>query len=67
MHGQRSRVLPMLKLALIVLLFSSVAGAIGFSGVVPRLARFFRILFGTSLALFATLLGLGLLTGEALF
>lgn len=57
----------MLKLALMALLFSLVAGAIGFSGIVPRLTRIFKMLFGTSLALFATLFGLGLLTGEALF
>ena len=57
----------MLKWALIFLVISLVAGALGFTGVARGAANVARILFGVFLAIFVVLLLLGLLAGEALF
>jgi uncharacterized membrane protein YtjA (UPF0391 family) len=57
----------MLKWALIFLVISLVAGALGFTGVARGAANVARILFGVFLAIFIVLLLLGLLAGEALF
>jgi uncharacterized membrane protein YtjA (UPF0391 family) len=57
----------MLKWALIFLVISLVAGALGFSGVARGAATIAKILFGVFLAIFVVLLLLGLLAGQALF
>jgi uncharacterized membrane protein YtjA (UPF0391 family) len=57
----------MLKWALIFLVISLVAGALGFSGVARGAASIAKILFGIFLAIFVVLLLLALLAGEALF
>ena len=57
----------MLKWALIFLVISLIAGALGFTGVAAGAGRVAKILFGLFLAIFAVLLILGLLAGEALF
>ena len=57
----------MLKWALIFLVISLVAGALGFTGVAVGAARIAKILFGVFLVIFLVLLVLGLLAGEALF
>jgi uncharacterized membrane protein YtjA (UPF0391 family) len=57
----------MLKWALIFLVISLIAGALGFSGVARGAATIAKILFGIFLAIFIVLLLLALLAGEALF
>ncbi len=56
----------MLKWAIIFLVISLVAGALGFSGIAAGAARIGKILFGIFLAIFLVLLVLALLLGEAL-
>jgi uncharacterized membrane protein YtjA (UPF0391 family) len=57
----------MLKWALIFLVISLIAGALGFSGVAAGAGQIAKILFGVFLVIFIVLLILGLLAGEALF
>jgi uncharacterized membrane protein YtjA (UPF0391 family) len=57
----------MLKWALIFLVISLVAGALGFNGVARGASSIAKILFGIFLAIFIILLILALLAGEALF
>jgi uncharacterized membrane protein YtjA (UPF0391 family) len=57
----------MLKWALIFLVISLVAGALGFTGVARGAGSIAKILFGIFLAIFIILLILALLAGEALF
>jgi uncharacterized membrane protein YtjA (UPF0391 family) len=57
----------MLKWALIFLVISLVAGALGFTGVARGAGTIAKILFGVFLAIFVVLLLLALLAGEALF
>jgi uncharacterized membrane protein YtjA (UPF0391 family) len=57
----------MLKWALIFLVISLVAGALGFTGVARGAGTIAKILFGIFLAIFVVLLLLALLAGEALF
>jgi uncharacterized membrane protein YtjA (UPF0391 family) len=57
----------MLKWALIFLVISLVAGALGFTGLARGAATIARVLFGIFLALFLLLLILALLAGEAIF
>jgi uncharacterized membrane protein YtjA (UPF0391 family) len=57
----------MLKWALIFLVISLVAGALGFTGIAAGAGKIARILFGIFIAIFLVLLILGLLAGEALF
>ncbi len=56
----------MLKWALIFLVISLVAGALGFTGVAASAGKIAKILFGVARATFVVLLVLGLLAGEAL-
>jgi uncharacterized membrane protein YtjA (UPF0391 family) len=58
---------PMLKWALIFLVVSLIAGALGFTGVAAGAANIARILFGLFLVIFLILLVLGLMAGEAIF
>ena len=57
----------MLKWALIFLVISLIAGALGFTGVARGAGSIAKILFGIFLAIFLILLILALLAGEALF
>ncbi|HKH35432.1 MAG TPA: DUF1328 domain-containing protein [Beijerinckiaceae bacterium] len=57
----------MLKWALIFLVISLIAGALGFTGVAAGSARIAKILFGIFLAIFVVLLVIALLIGEAIF
>ncbi len=57
----------MLKWALIFLVISLIAGALGFTGIAAGAAQISKILFGVFLAIFIVLLILGLMAGEALF
>jgi uncharacterized membrane protein YtjA (UPF0391 family) len=57
----------MLKWALIFLVVSLIAGALGFTGVASGAARISKILFGIFLAIFVIFLVLALLAGEAVF
>jgi uncharacterized membrane protein YtjA (UPF0391 family) len=57
----------MLKWALIFLVISLVAGALGFTGVARGAGTIAKVLFGVFLAIFVVLLLLALLAGEALF
>jgi uncharacterized membrane protein YtjA (UPF0391 family) len=57
----------MLRWALIFLVISLVAGALGFTGVARGAATIAKILFGIFLAIFVVLLLLALLAGETLF
>jgi uncharacterized membrane protein YtjA (UPF0391 family) len=57
----------MLKWALIFLVVSLVAGALGFTGISSGAARISKILFGIFLVIFIILLILGLMAGEAIF
>jgi uncharacterized membrane protein YtjA (UPF0391 family) len=57
----------MLKWALIFLVISLLAGALGFTGVAAGAATIARILFAVFLALFLIVLVFALLLGEALF
>lgn len=57
----------MLKWALIFLVVSVIAGALGFTGVAAGTAQIAKILFGIFLAIFVILLVLGLMAGEAIF
>jgi uncharacterized membrane protein YtjA (UPF0391 family) len=56
----------MLKWALIFLVISLVAGALGFTGVARGAGRIAKILFGIFLAIFVVLVVLAILAGEAL-
>lgn len=56
----------MLKWALIFLVISLVAGALGFTGVARGAGSIAKILFGIFLAIFLVLLVLAILAGEAL-
>jgi len=56
----------MLKWAIIFLVISLVAGALGFTGIAVGAARISKILFAIFLAIFVILLVLALLAGEAL-
>lgn len=55
----------MLKWALIFLVISLVAGALGFTGLAAGAARIAKILFGIFLTIFVVLLVIALLIGEA--
>ena len=57
----------MLKWALIFLVISLVAGALGFTGLAAGAARIAKILFAIFLAIFVILLVIALLIGEAVF
>jgi uncharacterized membrane protein YtjA (UPF0391 family) len=57
----------MLKWALIFLVVSLVAGALGFTGISSGAARISKILFGIFLVIFIILLIVGLMAGEAIF
>jgi uncharacterized membrane protein YtjA (UPF0391 family) len=57
----------MLKWALIFLVVSLIAGALGFTGLASGAARISKILFGIFLAIFVIFLVLALLAGEAIF
>ena len=57
----------MLKWALIFLVISLIAGALGFTGIAAGAARISKILFAVFLALFLIVLIFALLAGEALF
>ena len=57
----------MLKWALIFLVISLVAGALGFTGVARGAGSIAKILFGIFLAIFLVFLVLAILAGEALF
>jgi uncharacterized membrane protein YtjA (UPF0391 family) len=57
----------MLKWALIFLVISIVAGALGFTGISQASAGIARILFFIFIVIFVILLILGLMAGEALF
>ena len=57
----------MLKWALIFLVISLVAGALGFTGVARGASAIAKILFGIFLAIFVVLLLLAVLAGQALF
>jgi uncharacterized membrane protein YtjA (UPF0391 family) len=57
----------MLKWALIFLVVSLIACALGFTGVAAGAAQIAKILFGVFLVIFLVLLVLGLMAGEALF
>jgi uncharacterized membrane protein YtjA (UPF0391 family) len=57
----------MLKWAVIFLVISLVAGALGFTGVAAGAGKIARILFAVFLALFLIVLVVALLLGEALF
>lgn len=55
----------MLKWALIFLVISIVAGALGFTGISSGAARISKILFFIAIAIFVIFLVLALLAGEA--
>ncbi len=57
----------MLKWALIFLVISLVAGALGFTNVSAAAGRISRILFFIFIVIFVVLLVLGLMAGEAIF
>jgi uncharacterized membrane protein YtjA (UPF0391 family) len=57
----------MLKWAIIFLVISLVAGALGFTGVAAGASRIAKILFGVFLAICLVFLVMALLIGEALF
>jgi len=57
----------MLKWAIIFLVISLIAGALGFSGVAAGSERISKILFAIFFALFLIVLVFGLLAGQALF
>lgn len=57
----------MLKWAIIFLVVSLIAGALGFTGLAAGAARIAKILFGIFLAIFVVLLVIALLIGDALF
>ena len=57
----------MLKWAIIFLVISLIAGALGFSGVAAGAARISKILFAIFFALFLIVLVFALLAGQALF
>jgi uncharacterized membrane protein YtjA (UPF0391 family) len=57
----------MLRWALIFLVISLVAGALGFTGVARGAGTIAKVLFGIFLLIFLVLLVLALLAGEALF
>ena len=57
----------MLKWALIFLVISLVAGALGFTGIASGAARIAKILFGIFLAIFLILLVLAFVIGDAVF
>ena len=56
----------MLKWAIIFLVISLVAGALGFTGIASGAARIARILFGIFLAIFIVLMILAFVIGDAL-
>ena len=56
----------MLKWAIIFLVISLVAGALGFTGLAAGAARIAKILFGIFLAIFVVLLVLAFVIGDAL-
>ena len=57
----------MLKWALAVFVVAIIAGALGFSGLVPAAGRAAKLLFFLCVPVFVVLLVLGLMAGEALF
>jgi len=57
----------LLKWALIFLVISLIAGALGFGGISTAAGTVAKVLFGIALVVFLVLLVLGLLAGEALF
>lgn len=57
----------MLKWAVIFLVISIVAGAVGFTGVSAVAGRIAKLLFGIFLALFVIALLMALLAGELIF
>ena len=57
----------MLKWALIFLVISLVAGALGFTGVARGAGSIAKLLFGLFLVIFLVFLVLALLAGEAIF
>jgi uncharacterized membrane protein YtjA (UPF0391 family) len=57
----------MLKWAILFLVISLIAGALGFSGVAAGAAQISKILFAIFFALFLIVLVFALLAGQALF
>jgi uncharacterized membrane protein YtjA (UPF0391 family) len=57
----------MLKWALIFLVISLVASALGFTGISAGAGRIAKILFGVFLVIFVIFLILALMAGEAIF
>jgi uncharacterized membrane protein YtjA (UPF0391 family) len=57
----------MLKLALVFLLVSLVAGFFGFTNIAAGTATIAKWLFGIAIVIFVILLVLGLMAGEVLF
>ena len=57
----------MLKWALIFLVISIIAGALGFTGIASGAASIAKILFFIAIAIFVIFLVLGLVAGEAIF
>ena len=57
----------MLKWALIFLVISLIAGALGFTGIAAGAARISKILFAIFFAIFLLILIFALLAGQALF
>ena len=57
----------MLKWALIFLVVSLVAGALGFTGIASGARSIAKVLFGIFLLIFVIFLVLALLAGEAIF
>lgn len=57
----------MLKWALIFLVISIIAGALGFTGISATTGKIAKILFGVFLLLFVIVLVLALLAGEIVF
>lgn len=57
----------MLKWALIFLVVSVIAGALGFTGVASAAGTVAKVLFGIALVLFLIFLVLALLAGEMVF
>lgn len=56
----------MLKFALIALVISIVAGALGFTGISQTAGRVAKVLFFIFIAIFLALLGIAFLAGEAI-
>ena len=57
----------MLKWAIIFLVISLIAGALGFTGIAAGAARIAKILFGIFFAIFLLIILFAVLAGQALF